>query len=308
MPEPLVHMHGFGYRYPDAEHRALDAVDFELAEGEFVVVAGRSGSGKSSLLRALCGLIPHYHGGEVTGSLSVCGLDVRDAGPAELGGLVGLVGQDPETQVVSATVRGELELALELRGEPATASARAIEEVTLALGIAELIERPVETLSGGELQRVALAGALVLRPRLVLLDEPTSQLDPVAGEELIGLLRRLNEEWGMAVVLAEHRLDRCLAAADRVVTFERGGIAFDGEPQGFCDWIAGADRALAPPGVTLFDLAGITPAPVSAKQARQTLALRGIEPRRPEGEPKVTETRTPPHRRGVDHARSLGRA
>ena len=279
MVDPLVEMRGFGYRYPGAPSAALTGIDLEVGEGEFVVLAGRSGSGKSSLLRAVCGLIPHYHGGDVAGSLSVCGLDVRDAGPAQLGGLVGLVGQDPETQVVSATVRGELELALELRGEPATSSARAIEEVTLALGIADLTGRPVETLSGGELQRVALAAALVLRPRIVLLDEPTSQLDPVAGEELIALLRRLNEEWGMAVLLAEHRLDRCLAAADRVLTFDRGSIAFDGTPEDFCGWIGGADPALAPPGVTLFELAGIEPAPVSAKQARRTLAARGIEPR-----------------------------
>ena len=127
----------------------------------------------------------------------------------------------PEAQVVSTTVRGELELPLDLRGEPAAARARAVEEAALALGIAALLDRPTDSLSGGELQRVALAAALVLRPRLVLLDEPTSQLDPVAGDELVGLLRRLNEEWGMSVVLAEHRLERCLAAADRVVALDR---------------------------------------------------------------------------------------
>ena len=160
-------------------------------------------------------------------------------GPAELGGLVGLVGQDPETQVVSATVRGELELPLELRGEPAAARARAIEEVTLALGIAELLERPTDTLSGGELQRVALAAALVLRPRLVLLDEPTSQLDPVAGDELIGLLRRLNEEWGMAV-RARRAPARALPRRRRPRARLRptGAVAFDGSPHGFCEWVA----------------------------------------------------------------------
>ncbi len=292
----LVTMRGLTYTYPDAAEPALRDLDLDLSEGEFVVVAGRSGSGKSSLLRACCGLIPHYHGGDVSGSLEVCGLDVRDAGPAELGGLVGLVGQDPETQVVSATVRGELELALELRGEAVTASARAIEEVTLALGIAELVDRPVETLSGGELQRVALAAALVLRPRLVLLDEPTSQLDPVAGEELIGLLRRLNEEWGMGVVLAEHRLDRCLAAADRVLAFDCGALAHDGSPQSFCDWIAEADPALAPPGVRLFQLAGLRPLPVSAKAARKSLAGSFLVPRSSPPEPRATRSRQPRRR------------
>ena len=129
-------------------------------------------------------------------------------------------------------MRGELELPLELRGEPPGARARAIEEVTLALGIERLVDRATDTLSGGELQRVALAATLVLRPRLVLLDEPTSQLDPVAGDELIGLLRRLNEEWGIGVLLAEHRLERCLAAADRVLAFDSGRVAFDGPPHG----------------------------------------------------------------------------
>jgi energy-coupling factor transport system ATP-binding protein len=284
--EPLVRCEALSYAYPGAAQPALRALDLELAEGEFCVLAGRSGCGKSTLLRACCGLVPHYHGGEVWGSLEVCGLDVRDHGPAELGGLVGYVGQDPETQVVSAIVRGELELALELRGEPDTSRARAIEEVTLALAIERLVDRPTDTISGGELQRVALAAALVLRPRLVLLDEPTSQLDPVAGDELIGLLRRLNEEWGIGVLLAEHRLERCLAAADRVVCLDAGAMAFDGSAAGYCEWALAADPPLAPPGARLFDLAGLAPPPASVKEARATLRDRGIEPRNapePEG-------------------------
>ena len=124
-------------------------LELELAEGEFAILAGRSGSGKSTLLRACCGLVPHYHGGEVAGELEVCGLDVREHGPADLGGLVGLVGQEPETQVVSATVRGELELPLELRGEPAAARARAVEEVALALGDRAAARPPRPTRSRG---------------------------------------------------------------------------------------------------------------------------------------------------------------
>ena len=146
--------------------------------------------------------------------------------------------------------------------------------MTLALGIEALAERPTDTLSGGELQRVALAAALVLRPRLVLLDEPTSQLDPVAGDELIGLLRRLNEEWGMGVLLAEHRLERCLAAADRVIALDSGRVCFDGSPRGYCEWALAADPELAPPGARLFSLAGLAPPPVSVKEARAALADR----------------------------------
>ena len=146
--------------------------------------------------------------------------------------MCGTVFQDPETQVVMGGVRAELSLPLEHRGEAAAAIARAVEEVALALGIAHLLDRRTDTLSGGELQRVAIAAALVHRPRLLLLDEPTSQLDPVAGDELIWLLRRLNEEWGTAVVLAEHRLERCLPAADRVIAMEAARVACDAAAAG----------------------------------------------------------------------------
>jgi energy-coupling factor transport system ATP-binding protein len=276
--EPVVAARELRYRYPDAGADALRGLDLELAEGEFAILAGRSGSGKSTLLRACCGLVPHYHGGEVSGVLAVGGLDVRDHGPAALAGIAGLVGQDPEAQVVSTTVRGELELPLEMRGEPPAVRGRAIEEVSLALAIAGLLDRPTDTLSGGELQRVALAAALVLRPRLVLLDEPTSQLDPVAGDELIGLLRRLNQEWGMAVLLAEHRLERCLAAADRVVALDAGAVAFSGSPPAFAEWALAADPALAPPGARLFALAGLRPIPVAVKDARTALRAHGVPP------------------------------
>ncbi len=275
MAEAVLQATRLSYRYPEAAAEALRSVDLRVEPGEFIVVAGRSGSGKSTLLRAGCGLVPHFHGGQIGGELVVAEMDVRSHGPAELAEAVGLVAQEPETQVVSTTVRAEIELPLELRGVSPGARSRSVEEVSLALAIDGLLERTTDTLSGGELQRVALAAALVTRPRLVLLDEPTSQLDPVAGDELISLLRRLNEEWGVAVILGEHRLERCLAAADRVLALEHGELAFDGPPGEFLPWALEHDRVLTTPGARLLDGVGL-PAPASVREARRTLADRGV--------------------------------
>ena len=276
MPEPIASAHDFTYRYPESRSPALRDISFELAPGSFTVVAGQSASGKSTLLRALTGLVPHFHGGEARGSLVVGGLDVREHGPGELSATCGAVFQDPESQVAMGRVRAEIELALENRGHDPVAVARGVEETALALGIAHLLDRSTDTLSGGELQRVALAAALAHRPALLVLDEPTSQLDPVAGDELIGLLRRLNEEWGTAVVLAEHRLERCLAAADRVLALVAGTIARDAPPHEFLAWSARAAPVLETQAARLFSLAGLAPPPVSVKEARAALAAAGL--------------------------------
>ena len=273
---PALAVRGLSYAYPQAAQPALEDVSLEVAPGEFVLLAGRSASGKSTLLKAACGLVPHFHGGEIEGEVQVADLDAIAAGPGELATAVGYLAQDPETQVVSTTVAAEIELPLEMRGDEPADRARAVEEVALALAIPHLLDRSVDTLSGGELQRVALAAALVTRPRLILLDEPTSQLDPVAGDELIWLLRRLNEEWGVAVLLAEHRLERCLAAADRVVAMEAGRLSFDGAPADFLAWARNADPALETPAARLFSLAGIDPLPIGVRAARQTLRGMGV--------------------------------
>jgi energy-coupling factor transport system ATP-binding protein len=267
----LLALDAVTYAYPGAGAPALRGVTLAVEPGEFVVLAGGSGSGKSTLLRAATGLVPHFHGGTFGGRLRCGGLDTRAHGPSELAAVAGALFQDPETQVVMSTVRSELAFPLENRGWGAAAVARGVEEAALALGIAPLLDRSTRDLSGGELQRVALGAALAGRPRLLLLDEPTSQLDPVAGDELLGVLRRVNEEWGTAVVLAEHRLERCLPAADRVVALEGGAVAFDGTPDAFASW---APPELQPPVTRLCALAGVPDRPATVKGARRALAGR----------------------------------
>jgi energy-coupling factor transport system ATP-binding protein len=270
------------YTYPESSAAALRGVTLELEQGELCLLAGRSGQGKSTLLRAACGLVPHFHGGTFAGSVSVAGMDTREHPPAQLGAHVGVLQGDAETQLVMSSVRAELALAMESRGHGATAVARAVEEVALALGIDHLLERSTHELSGGEKQRVALGAALVGRPRVVLLDEPTSQLDPVAGDELIGLLRRLNQEWDTTILLSEHRLERCLSAADRVIALDAGEVVHDGSPSSFLGFAAEHETSLQTPGAKLFALAGITPPPVGVKQARAFLRRDGLLPEEPD--------------------------
>jgi energy-coupling factor transport system ATP-binding protein len=289
---PALAIERLAYSYPHAGRPALADVSLTLAAGELALLAGRSACGKSTLLRAACGLVPHFHGGEIEGAVTVAGIDAIATGPGELAGVVGYVAQDPETQIVSTTVAAELELPLEMRGAAAASRARAVEEVALALAIPHLLARTVDTLSGGELQRVALAAALVTRPKLVLLDEPTSQLDPVAGDELIWLLRRLNEEWGVTIFLAEHRLERCLAAADRVIAMDSGAIAFDGAPRSFLSWAQSNDAALETPAARLFSLCGIDPLPTGVRDARR--ALSSSNPERQLGRAAAPRRQDPP--------------
>jgi energy-coupling factor transporter ATP-binding protein EcfA2 len=320
---PALEIRSLSYSYPTSAERsrhspphsgvdvgrALRDVSLTLAPGEFALLAGRSACGKTTLLRAACGLVPHFHGGEIEGSVEVAGQDAIAVGPGQLAAVVGYVAQDPETQVVSTTLAAEIELPLEMRGTSAASRARAVEEVALALAIPHLLDRTVDTLSGGELQRVALAAALVTRPQLVLLDEPTSQLDPVAGDELIWLLRRLNEEWGVTILLAEHRLERCLAAADRVIAMEAGAISFDGSPRDFLVWAQQADTALETPAARLFSLAGIDPLPVGVREARQILASTKAHPGRvlSRGEGAPLALRSAPGR-GTDQVEGRGLA
>ena len=230
MNRTAVSVDAFAFQHPEVRVLTLDGLSFDLEEGEFALLAGASGSGKSTLIRAIAGLAPGFDGGTAAGSITVCGLDTRENGPAAIARVCGTVLQDPERQVVMNTVRAELALPLESRGQTASEVARGVEEAALMLGIENLLERKLQGLSGGELQRVAIAAALAVRPNVLLLDEPASQLDPVAADDLIWTLRRLNEEQGITILLAEQRMELALAAVDRVLMLDTGQLVGDHTP------------------------------------------------------------------------------
>ena len=217
-------MSGLSFSYP-GEHEALRDVTLELEPGEVVALLGPSGGGKSTLLRALAGLVPHFHGGRFAGRVEVGGLDTRRVRPADLAGTVATLFQDPEDQAVFTRVAAEVQFGLENLGTPPPEIVPRAEEALAAVGALHLVERPVAELSGGELQRVCLASTLALRPRLLLLDEPTSQLDPEGAVAAIQLAR----DSGAAVVVSEQRPERVLEAADRVL-FLAGGRLVDEVP------------------------------------------------------------------------------
>lgn len=230
----LARVEGLTYAYPGVERPALSGVSLELRAGEAVALLGPSGSGKSTLLRALAALVPHFHGGRFAGRVEVAGLDTRHARPAELAGVVATVFQDPEDQVVMTRVANEAAFGLENLGVPAAEIRPRAEEALAAVGALHLSGRRTTDLSGGELQRVCLAGALAPRPQLLLLDEPTSQLDPDGAEEF---LRRV-EELGASVVLSEQRTGRALELCSRVLFLEKGCLLLDAPREEALDWLA----------------------------------------------------------------------
>jgi energy-coupling factor transport system ATP-binding protein len=218
------------YWYPGAATPALKDVCLEIEMG-LTVVAGESGGGKSTLLRVLNGLVPHFHGGRIAGRAEVLGLDVIATPTRSLARRVGFVFQDPELQTVYNVVDREVAFGLENMAVPRRELAGRVEEALHAAGIADLAGRTVRTLSGGERQRVALASALAMRPSLVLLDEPTSQLDPDGARMVLAAATRLVDE-GRSVIISEHRLDDLLRKAAGLVLVERGNVT-TADPRGW---------------------------------------------------------------------------
>lgn len=221
---PVISVDNLSYRFPRAEADALRHISWQAHDGSVTLVVGPSGAGKTTLLRCLNGLIPHFHGGRFGGDVVVLGRNTRQAAPRDMAAAVGVVFQDPEAQFVTDRVEDELVFGMENLGYDRRTMRIRLEETLDLLGIHHLRGRDVSTLSGGERQRVAIAAALVSRPRLLVLDEPTSQLDPLAAHDVLAAVERLNNDLGMTVVLAEHRLDRVLEFAERIVAVEHGSF------------------------------------------------------------------------------------
>jgi energy-coupling factor transporter ATP-binding protein EcfA2 len=259
----MIRFEDVSVTYPDADHRAISGLSFEISEGELVLVIGPTGAGKSTLLKCINGLVPHFTGGRLAGRVTVAGRDTRTSPPRELADVVGYVGQDPLAGFVTDTVEDELAYGMESLGVEPSAMRRRVEETLDLLGLFDLRDRPLLSLSGGEQQRVAIGSVLTVHPKVLVLDEPTSALDPPAADDVLAALARLVHDLGMTVMISEHRLERVVQYADRVVLLRRDGVTV-GAPAGVLQ-----DSPIAPPIVELGRLAGWSPLPLSVRDARR---------------------------------------
>lgn len=250
--------------YDGSQRPAIRSAQLHIGEGELVLLVGPTGSGKSTLLRCLNGLVPHFSGGRLSGSVIVAGRDTRSHRPRDLADVVGFVGQDPASSFVTDTVEDELAYGMEILGVPPPAMRRRVEETVDLLGLTELRDRSLTELSGGQQQRVAIGAVLTSGPRILVLDEPTSALDPVAAEDVLAALQRLVNDLGLTVVLAEHRLERVVHHADGIVLVRDGEVSRLLPPAE-----AMAISEVHPPVVALGRRMGWHPMPLSVREARR---------------------------------------
>ncbi|MEU7703531.1 ABC transporter ATP-binding protein, partial [Streptomyces sp. NPDC039028] len=256
----MIRFENVSVTYEGAEPTLRD-LSLTVPEGELVLLVGPSGVGKSTLLGAVSGLVPHFTGGTLTGRVTVDGRDTRTHPPRELADVVGTVGQDPSAHFVTDTVEDELAYGMESLGLAPGVMRRRVEETLDLLGLAELRDRPIATLSGGQRQRVAIGSVLTPHPKVLVLDEPTSALDPSAAEDVLAVLQRLVHDLGTTVLLAEHRLERVVQYADRVLMLPEGVLGSPAEIM--------AQSPVHPPVVGLGRLAGWEPLPLSVRDARR---------------------------------------
>ena len=226
----LVDISDLSYRYPGASDWTLRGINLSAREGEFILLAGPSGCGKSTLARVLNGLIPNFYGGEIHGSINVCGLDPREHPTYEFAECVGFVFQNPENQLFFNTVERELAFGLENLGLPRDEIVRRVEKSLREYQLLELRDRSPFELSGGQQQRVAIASVMVMNPRILVLDEPTANLDPLTALHVLAVVRRKVSEEGVLAIVIEHRLEVALPFATRVIVMQDGKIVEDGSP------------------------------------------------------------------------------
>ncbi|MFC8461805.1 ATP-binding cassette domain-containing protein, partial [Streptomyces sp. NPDC057242] len=257
----MIRFENVSVRYEEDAEPTLRNLDLTVPEGELVLLVGPSGVGKSTLLNAVSGLVPHFTGGTLTGRVTVDGRDTRTHPPRELADVVGTVGQDPSAHFVTDTVEDELAYGMESLGLAPGVMRRRVEETLDLLGLAELRDRPIATLSGGQRQRVAIGSVLTPHPKVLVLDEPTSALDPSAAEDVLAVLQRLVHDLGTTVLLAEHRLERVVQYADQVLLLPE---AVMGPPSAVM-----SVSPVHPPVVALGRLAGWTPLPLTVRDARR---------------------------------------
>jgi energy-coupling factor transporter ATP-binding protein EcfA2 len=264
-----------GFSYPESSEPAIVHASLTLPEGSFVLVTGPTGAGKSTLLRCINGLVPHFSGGHFSGRVTVQGRDTIEVPPRRLADVVAFVPQDPAATFVLDRVEDELAYAMENLGVAPQTMRRRVEETLDLLDIESLRARSVHTLSGGERQRVAIAAALTTQPRVLVLDEPTSQLDPQGAEDVLAALQRLVHDIGMTVVVAEHRLERVAGFADLAVACARGVPPALGSTSAVLDRPAGG-----PPVAELGRALGWRPLPLTVRDARRHAATVTLPDRR----------------------------
>ncbi|MFG2362610.1 ABC transporter ATP-binding protein [Streptomyces mirabilis] len=285
----MIRFEDVSVTYDGAVEPTVQGVDFEVPEGELVLLVGPSGVGKSTVLGAVSGLVPHFTGGTLRGRVTVAGRDTRTHKPRELADVVGTVGQDPLSHFVTDTVEDELAYGMESLGLAPAVMRRRVEETLDLLGLADLRDRPIATLSGGQQQRVAIGSVLTPHPRVLVLDEPTSALDPAAAEEVLAVLQRLVHDLGTTVLMAEHRLERVIQYADQVALLPSPGAAPTlGTPSEIM-----AVSPVYPPVVDLGRLADWSPLPLTVRDARRRAGalrerLTELVPK-----PRTPEPRTP---------------
>ncbi len=277
---PLMDIKDVTFAYPD-QPPVFEGLSAQIDPGEFILVTGSSGAGKSTFLRLLNGLVPNFSGGIFSGRVEVAGFDTLNTPTRELARSVSFVFQDPESQFIMSDVASELAFALEnQKMEPDLIRLRII-EAAKTVGINDLMDRAVRTLSAGQMQRVALAQALATRPLAIVLDEPTSQLDPQAAEKLFDSLESINDA-GCAIIVSEHRLERVLSRADRVFDMD---LMSWGTPKEM------AKRLKHPPQYTQFGrMVGMDPLPLTVDEARKSFSGIELMPCQATSQPKKNET------------------